>query len=226
MSATGLDAAVGRIADDSCPCALDDSIQRARGEGVGTSRPRETRNLAEFCGDETSSPFNRIHRRRKSGHFLVPMPRYGYLLSAMKEQNPVLNSASQNFPHHLGVLRDRMLHPTDYELAVNYFLEVFAGDAEFVRASDRETMPHLVAVLGHLVSTAVGRAVSLENALVSYLREHRFVHGNAQADGRIVLFFYFQDADTGMMMLIPGVRGEGDVMRFKLKGGLLDPQKN
>lgn len=51
-------------------------------------------------------------------------------------------------------------------------------------------------------------------------------HGNAQVDGRIVLFFYFQDGDTGMMMLIPGVRGEGDVARFHLTGGLTDPQKN
>jgi hypothetical protein len=29
-----------------------------------------------------------------------------------------------------------------------------------------------------------------------------------------------------MMMLIPGVRGEGDVARFHLAGGLADPQNN
>jgi hypothetical protein len=29
-----------------------------------------------------------------------------------------------------------------------------------------------------------------------------------------------------MMMLIPGVRGEGDIARFHLSGGLTDPQKN
>ena len=119
-----------------------------------------------------------------------------------------------------------MLHPTDYELAVNYFLEEFAGDKEFVLASDKEQMPHLVAMLDKVVSKALGQDVKLEGALVSYLREHRFVHGNAQADGRIVLFFYFQDADTGMAMLITGVRGEGDVARFHLTGGLTDPQKN
>lgn len=137
-----------------------------------------------------------------------------------------MNSASQNFPHHLGVLRERMLHPTDYELAINYFLEEFAGDAAFVRASDKEPMPHLVAVLAKVVSGALGRTVELEGALVSYLREHRFVHGHAQADGRIVLFFYFQEADTGMVMIIPGVRGQGDLARFHLTGGLTDPQRN
>jgi hypothetical protein len=137
-----------------------------------------------------------------------------------------MNSASQDFPHHLGVLRERMLHPTDYELAINYFLEEFAGDKAFVRASDKEAMPQLVTVIGQVVSGSLGRKVKLENALVSYLRAHRFVHGNAEADGRIVLFFYFEDADTGIVMIIPGIRGQGDMARFHLTGGLPDPHKN
>ena len=137
-----------------------------------------------------------------------------------------MNSASQNFPHHLGVLRERMLHPTDYEKAVYYFLEEFAGDSAFVTASDKEEMPHLVAVLEKVVSGSLDRKVTLEGALVSYLREHRFVHGNAQADGRIVLFFFFEDADTGLAMIIPGIRGEGDMARFHLRGGLSNPQRN
>ena len=137
-----------------------------------------------------------------------------------------MNSASQNFPHHLAALRERMLHPTNYEKAVYYFLEEFAGEQAFVKASDVDSMPQLVAVLGHVASKALGRRVELEGALVSNLRAHKFVHGNAQVDGRVVLFFYFQEGDTGMMMLIPGVRAEGDVARFHLVGGLADPQKN
>ena len=137
-----------------------------------------------------------------------------------------MNSASQNFPHHLGVLREKMLHPTDYEQAIYYFLEEFAGDEAFVRASDPETMPHLVAVLGKVVSQSLGQSVELDNVLVSYLREHRFVHGNARADGRIVLFFYFEDNDTGLVMIIPGIRGEGDMARFHVTGGLTNPQTN
>jgi hypothetical protein len=137
-----------------------------------------------------------------------------------------MNFASQDFPHHLGELRERMLHPTDYEKAVYYFLEKFAGDEAFVRESDVDTQPHLVETLRSVASKAIGREVKLEEVLVSYLRAHRFFHGNARADGRIVLFFYFQEGDTGMMMMIPGVRGEGDVARFHLTGGLSDPQKN
>ena len=71
-----------------------------------------------------------------------------------------MNSASQNFPHHLGALCERMLHPTDYELAVNYFLEEFADDVAFVRGSEPEQMPHLVAALNIVTSKAVGRYLS------------------------------------------------------------------
>jgi hypothetical protein len=67
-----------------------------------------------------------------------------------------MNPASQNFPHHLGVLRERMLHPTGYEYAVNYFLEEFAGDVAFVKASEPEPMPHLVAVFNIVVSKDIG----------------------------------------------------------------------
>lgn len=137
-----------------------------------------------------------------------------------------MNSASQDFSHHLGVLRERMMHPTDYEKAVYYFLEEFAGDGDFVRASDPVSMPQLIAVLGQVVARIIGRRVELEGALVSRLCAHRFVHGNAQVDGRVVLFFHFQDDDAGMLMLIPGVRGEGDMARFCPNGGLSDPQRN
>jgi hypothetical protein len=41
-----------------------------------------------------------------------------------------------------------------------------------------------------------------------------------------VLFFYFQDADAGLVMIIPGIRGPGDMARFHLTGGLPDPQQN
>lgn len=137
-----------------------------------------------------------------------------------------MNSASQDFPRHLAELRERMLHPTAFERAVHYFLEEFAGDGAFVKASDPEPMPELVAAMSSIVGQALGRPVELQGALVSHLRAHRFVHGNAQADGRIVLFFYFHEVDTGLIMMIPGLRGEGDVMRFHLTGGLPDARRN
>ena len=137
-----------------------------------------------------------------------------------------MNTASQNFPHHLRVLRERMVHPTDYELAVNYFLEEFAGDVKFMELSEPDAAPHLLAVLTQVAARALGRRVAFDAANVFWLREHRFYHGNAAVAGRMVLFFYFQEADTGIAALIPGARGAMEVARFRLTAGLPDPRKN
>ena len=137
-----------------------------------------------------------------------------------------MNTASQNLPHHLGVLRERMLHPTDYEQAVNYFLEEFAGDVKFLRQSEPDAAPHLLAVLAHVASKALGRQVEFDDSKTFRLGEHRFYHGNAAVAGRALLFFYFEEADTGIAALIPGVRGAMEVGRFRLTGGLPDPRKN
>jgi hypothetical protein len=119
-----------------------------------------------------------------------------------------------------------MLHPTDYELALNYFLEEFAGDAGFLEASEPDDAPHLLAVLAHVASKALGKKVAFDEAKLFLLREHGFYHGNAAVAGRVLLFFYFQEADMGIAALIPGTSGAMDVARFRLTAGLADPRKN
>ncbi len=137
-----------------------------------------------------------------------------------------MNTASQNLPHHLGVLRERMLHPTDYETAIHYFLEEFAGDEKFVGQSEPDDALHLLAVLAKVAGQALGRNVTLEQAKVFLVRDHGFFHGNAAVAGRVALFIYFQAAETGVMAIIPGPRGAMEVARFRLPSGLTDPRKN
>ena len=137
-----------------------------------------------------------------------------------------MNSASQDFPKHLGVLRERMIHPTDYETAVHYFLEEFGGDEQFVVASERDDSPALLAVLGKVASAAMGRSVKFDESKMFQLREHGFYHGNAIVEGRVVLFFYFKAAETGIAALIPGVGGAMEVARFRFPSSLVDPARN
>ena len=137
-----------------------------------------------------------------------------------------MNTASQNLPHHLDILRERLLHPTDYELALHYFLEEFAGDVKFLNDSGPDNAPHLLAVLAHVAAKALGRKVAFDEAKLFWPREHRFYHGNAAVAGRALLFFYFQDADTGIAALFPGTGGAMDVARFRVTGGLADPREN
>ena len=137
-----------------------------------------------------------------------------------------MNTASQDLRHHLVMLRERMLHPTDYELAVNYFLEEFAGDVRFLEQSEPDDAPHLLAMMACVVSRTLEQEARLDASKLFLLREHWFYHGNATVAGRVVLFFYFQEADTGIAALIPGVRGAMEVARFRVKGGLADPRTN
>ena len=137
-----------------------------------------------------------------------------------------MNTASQDLKHHLKVLRERMEDPTEYERAIHYFLEEFAGDEKFIAQSESDEAPHLVTVLQHVASKAAGQPVTFDAARVMHLAEHKFFHGNAVTGARIVLFFYFQETNTGVIALVPGAKGGTDVVRFQMPGGLADPRKN
>ena len=119
-----------------------------------------------------------------------------------------------------------MEHPTDYERALHYFLEEFAGDEKIIMASDREEAPHLVAVLTKVAKSALGGSAAIEAANIFHLVGHRFYHGGGSVAGRALIFFYFEDAGMGLMAVIPGVRGAAEVGRFRLPGGLVNPGKN
>jgi hypothetical protein len=138
-----------------------------------------------------------------------------------------MNTASQDLPHHLGVLQGKLQHPTDYEQALYYFLDEFAGDALFMDQSAAEEAPHLVAVLEHVAGKALGKPASLEGIRILRLEQFGFTHGNAAVAERVVLFFFFENANTGLMALIPGMRGGTEVARFRLPPGLTgNPKRN
>jgi hypothetical protein len=96
----------------------------------------------------------------------------------------------------------------------------------FMRQSEPDDAPHLLAVLRQVVCKAIGRAVTFDEVRLLHVRDQRFYHGNAAVAGRVALFFYFQEADTGVLALIPGVRGAMEVARFRLTAGLPDPRSN
>jgi hypothetical protein len=95
-----------------------------------------------------------------------------------------------------------------------------------MKRSEPDENTHLLAVLAHVAAKALGRRVSFDESKVFLLRAHRFYHGNALVDGRVVLFFYFHEVDTGIAAMIPGLRGGMEVARFRLTAGLTDPRMN
>jgi hypothetical protein len=137
-----------------------------------------------------------------------------------------VNTASQNLAHHLELLRQKLEHATDYELALTYFLEEFAGDAKFVLQSDEEQAPHLLAVLQHTAGKLLGSPPEIAASRVLRLARFKFTHGNAVVAGRVLLFFYFEELNLGLMALIPGVHGATEIGRFRLNGALAGNPKH
>jgi hypothetical protein len=142
-------------------------------------------------------------------------------------QDAEMNTASQDLPRHLDALREKLQHATDYELALSYFLEEFAGDEPFINQCETEEAPHLAAVLTKVAAAALGKSEPLAEVRVMHLPGFKFYHGNALVAGRVLLFFYFEGENTGLMALIPGVRGGTEVARFRLPGPIgANPKHN
>ena len=139
-----------------------------------------------------------------------------------------MNTASKDLQHHLGLLLEKLQHPTDYENAVSYFLEEFAGDEGFVGQSIPNDAPHLLAVVRQVSVGALGAGARLEQARVFHLPEFGFYHGNAAVAGCIALFFYFEKNDVGAVAFMLGAQPGTQVARFRVNGAFLggNPTRN
>jgi len=137
-----------------------------------------------------------------------------------------MNTASEDLVHHLGLLQQKLQHATDYELALAYFLEEFAGDVKFMQQSEPDEALNVMGALAHVAGKALGKPVALEQSRAFHLPKFGFTHGNAAVAGHVLLFFYFQKVDTGLMALIPGVHGGTEVARFRLTGALAGNPKH
>jgi hypothetical protein len=134
-----------------------------------------------------------------------------------------MNQASTDLPRHLGILLERLQHPTDYEKAFHYFIEVFGSDQDFIKLGDPELPPVLVKVLEVIAGKMLSANVTLENLCLSNVPGHGFHHGSAHIEERAVIVLYFDAANLGLLVMVPGVRGAAEFARFKLP---VDPSKN
>jgi hypothetical protein len=138
-----------------------------------------------------------------------------------------VNTASSDLPHHLRILLERLQHPTDYEKAFHYFIEEFGGDREFIGMGEPEKLPLLVKVMEVIASKMLSKDAPVERLRLSAVPGHGFHHGSAAVDGRAVVVFYFESANQGLMVMIPGARGAAEFARFSLPSSLpVNPSSN
>jgi hypothetical protein len=134
-----------------------------------------------------------------------------------------VNQDPPPLPQRLGILLERLQHPTDYEKAFHYFIEVLGSDQDFIALGDPERPPLLIKVLEAIAGKMLSSDVTLENLCLSDVPGHGFHHGSAAAEGRTVIILYFDAPNLGLLVMIPGVRGAAEFARFRLP---VDPSKN
>lgn len=137
-----------------------------------------------------------------------------------------MKTALQDFGSDLTRLHRLLEHPSHYERAVTYFLEKFAGDAEFIRHSEPDDSPAVGSILRQVVEQMMATQVRLDQPASFRLKGHAFLHGNAILGQRAIVYFLFPDAGLGVAALIPGINGAMEVARFKLPGRLPKPELN
>lgn len=137
-----------------------------------------------------------------------------------------INPSPSDFAKPLAALRGQLLHPTEYERSITSFLEVFAGDADFIQQSEARQLPALATLLERIAAKMLATELRLECPALFTLKGHNFIHGNAVIEQRALLFFYFPEVNTGIAALIPGAQGGMEVARFQLPGGLPRPELN
>ncbi len=127
-----------------------------------------------------------------------------------------MSSASPTLEQHLAILRERMQHPTAYDRALDYFLNVFAEDTKVSGLGERDESLGLRHLLTEATCGVLGKRTQLTALVMLHVREHGFYHGCAAANGRLMMFFYCKSLDTGIMGLVPGLKGPTEAVRFRL----------
>ena len=117
-----------------------------------------------------------------------------------------MNTASQDLPRHLDILRQKLTHPTDYDRALAYFLEEFAGDEGFHDQGHQDDASHLRFLMGIVACQLLQRQTQIEDFGAFFLPGHGFFHGRASVDGAYLIFFYFEKINKGLATLM-GLKG-------------------
>jgi hypothetical protein len=137
-----------------------------------------------------------------------------------------MNLASTNLPHHLNILRERATKGSDYEKAMHYFLEEFAGDEKFILDGQADDAHPLQELVTHAVSQARNKKVEVKATRIFSIPDHQFHHGSlVLPENEMILFFYFSDCQTGILSLITDM-SLMQVMRFQNANNLPNVKGN
>jgi hypothetical protein len=112
---------------------------------------------------------------------------------------------------YLDELRKLLQMDQDYPEVMNYFMDHFGNNPEFVPLSKKTTFPLLADLMRIAAKRNFKCHVNRRRCVIfTYANDGNFFHGKCNADvsGLIVVFF-FKDIDMGMMVYVDPARPSG-----------------
>jgi hypothetical protein len=114
----------------------------------------------------------------------------------------------------LTVLKDKLVHATQFTDVINYFFDHFGEDAEFIGLGEATRHAFLESVLAEVGRQMFGNQVAIMDLLLTRLPERHFIHGGGTLNGRVVTVLYFEDVAVGLVAVASPSSKETKLARF------------
>jgi hypothetical protein len=118
----------------------------------------------------------------------------------------------------LDVLKRKLATSSDFMEPWRYFLDCFAEDATFMRLGDRHKGSDLEGVIAAISGKLLSQNVSVDQALLTEIEGHEFVHGVCVVGGKMAGVIFFKDIDMGLLAITMSNRG-GEILLSRFSTG-------
>lgn len=95
-----------------------------------------------------------------------------------------------------------MLHPDEWDRAMNYFFDHFGTEPEFLAMSRKTRLPIILTMLGEVMKQLLHlEEVALINPAMFKVDKFHMIHGTCLSEGRLITFVYLQDIHKGVFCI-------------------------
>ncbi|MBX2893121.1 MAG: hypothetical protein KF734_19580 [Saprospiraceae bacterium] len=102
----------------------------------------------------------------------------------------------------LATLEEKLLHPDDWDQAINYFFDHFGTEPAFLELSKKTRLPIILTMMGEIGKKLFQKeAVALVNPMMFKVKEFNMIHGTCIIEERLITFVYLMNIHKGVFSI-------------------------
>jgi len=102
----------------------------------------------------------------------------------------------------LEILEQKLLHPNDWDEAMNYFFDHFGTEPDFLEMSKKTRLPIILTMMGEIGKQLFHKnTVALVNPMMFKVKEFGMIHGTCITEGRLITFVYLMNIHKGVFSI-------------------------